>query len=58
MFTPGEPRSGFEKISWTNTALSAWHAKYGSFFVFVTVVMVLTKSNIGQKTKKLLENSH
>ena len=30
--------------------LNAWHAKFGSFFVvclFLTVAMVLTKSNIG-----------
>ena len=27
--------------------LDAWHAKFSSFFMFLTVAMVLTKSNIG-----------
>ena len=36
-----------ERTSWTNTMLDAWHAKLSLFFVFLTVAMVLTKSNIG-----------
>ena len=37
--------------------LDAWHATFSSFFVFLTVAMVLTKSNIGTyESKKPVPN--
>ena len=48
MFVPEPLAKGLlALLGWTNTMLSAWHAKFSNFFVFLTVVIVLTKSNIG-----------
>ena len=37
------PGVGSKKINWTNTTLDAQLVKFSSFFVFLTVAMVLTK---------------